>query len=444
MHTSRNPSRGMTSALATLATASLLTTGLTTGLVAGPVPAAAAGRSPGTTSCFDSSLPTTVEQDRLDRRAPRVILARSRADHRVERFAAALCRAEPGRQARRTVDRHAHALWTWATARAQGRIRVAGTLPGGDDRPLYWARVSMTRLLAQWDPSGPAPSRAARTRLLDRLETGSRGQDTLRKHRGDRRRTAQVVVTGFDPFTLDRDTRIGNPSGAVALALDGRRLRTDRGWVRIETAMFPVRWDDFTDGEVERTLAPRVRRGAQSLDALFTVSQGRPEQFDLEVWNGAHRGGFADNENLERTGTIPIPDGFPTVTPQPQFTRTDLPVRAMKRADTGEYRVRINHEITERDPATGEEHTTTDGPTPGFEAVSGGPGDYLSNEIAYRATLLRDAKDAGNVGGHVHTPVLGVPEGHAITDRGFVSRREAMVAQTRALVLKGAIVAARR
>ena len=422
-------SRVLTSTVAatTLATTSLLGAGAAAPAVAEPSRADAA--------CFDSTVSATVEQARLSRRAPQAILARSGADLRVERFAAALCEARPGREARRTVDRHAHALWRWATGRAQGRIPVTGSLPGGDDRPLYWARVSMTRLVSQWDPADGTVSRAAKKRLVERLETGSRGQDTLRTHRrGDGPRTKQVVVTGFDPFTLDVDTRIGNPSGAVALALDGRRLRTKDGWVRIETATFPVRWDDFTAGEVERTLSPQVRRGSAGLDALVTVSQGRPDQFDLEVWNGANRGGFADNENLERTGMIPIPDGYPTVTPQPQFTRTDLPVKAMKAIDSGSYRVKINHEITERDPATGEEHTTTEGPTPGYEAVSGSPGDYLSNEIAYRATLLRDAVNASNVGGHVHTPVLGVPHRHRISDRGFVSRREAIVEQTRALV----------
>jgi hypothetical protein len=400
---------------------------------AAPSPAAQA-RQPA--ACFERSVPPTVEQARVQRPAPQRILGRSGADRRVERFARSLCRARSEAAAARVVDRHGHRLWTWATGRAQGDIPVAGSLPGGDDRPLYWARVAMTRLVDTWTPvRGSAPSANQRARLVERLETTSRGQDTLRPHRhADRRRTKAVVVTGFDPFTLDVDSRIGNPSGAVALALDGRRLRTRTGWVRVETAVFPVRWDDFTDGEVERTLAPFVRRGARGLDALVTVSQGRPDQFDLEVWNGAHRGGFADNENLERTGTIPVPAGYPTVTPQPQFTRTDLPVRRMKARDTGRYRVRINHEITERDPATGEERTHTDGPTPGWEALVGSPGDYLSNEIAYRATLLRDGARARNVGGHVHTPVLGVPHGRLITDRGFVRRRDAIVAQTRALV----------
>jgi hypothetical protein len=420
-------SRVLTSSLAALA---LTSTALAPATAAPPGSTRAA-------DCFDTAADQTVEQARLDRRAPRLILERSGADARVEAFATALCRAAAGPQARRTVDRHASSLWRWATARAQGRAPVAGSLPGGDDRPLYWARVSMTRLLTQWQP----PEKLAadtRDRLLQRLETRSRGQNTLRTHRkSDRPGTRQVVVTGFDPFTLDQDTRIGNPSGAVALALDGREIRTKRGWIRIETATYPVRWDDFTDGEVERSLAPQVERG---LDALVTVSQGRPDQFDLEVWNGAHRGGFADNENLERTGTIPIPDGYPTVTPQPQFTRTNLPVKRMKKRDTGDYRVLVNREITERDPATGEERTHTDGPTPGWEALVGSPGDYLSNEIAYRATLLRDGADAANVGGHVHTPVLGVPRKHRISDRGFVHRRDAIVEQTLALVRAAAVL----
>lgn len=45
-------------------------------------------------------------------------------------------------------------------------------------------------------------------------------------------------------------------------------------------------------------------------------------------------------------------------------------------------------------------------PTPGSQARAGGGGDYLSNEIAYRATLLRDALGLEAPGGHIHTPVL--------------------------------------
>lgn len=397
----------------------------TAGLGAATTTTAAAQAPPG---CLDTSVEPTVEQARVDRPEPQAILRRSRAGELVDAFTDDLCAAASRAEARRAVVDHGRDLWTWATDRAQGRERVRGNLPGGDDRPLYWARVSMTRVLAQWGAAQDEPVLG----LTDRLETTSRGQDTLDVPTA--RGATKVVVTGFDPFTLDVDTRIGNPSGAVALALDGRTIRTADGPVRLETAMFPVRWDDFAAGEVERTLAPYVQRGAQGLDALVTVSQGRPDRFDLEVWNGANRGGFADNENVERTGLVPIPEGYPTVRPQPQFTLSDLPMDAMAARDTGEYDVVVNHEITEKDPATGEERTTTDGPTPGFLAVAGGPGDYLSNEIAYRATLLRDGVRSWNIGGHVHTPVLGVPADDRLTDDDYEQRRSAMVTQTTRLV----------
>ncbi|GAA1909885.1 hypothetical protein GCM10009737_09060 [Nocardioides lentus] len=381
--------------------------------------------------CLDTGLEPTVEQERLTRPQPRAILRRSTADEAVAAFARALCDTGSVAAARPVVQDAGRGLWRWATERAQGERRVRGSLPGGDDRPLYWARVAMTRVLAQW----AAERDLGVGGLTDRLETTSRGQDTLRVPTA--RGATRVVVTGFDPFTLDVDARIGNPSGATAIALDGRVVRTADGPVRLETAVFPVRWDDFAAGEVERTLAPFVRRdpdARQGLDALVTVSQGRPEQFDLEVWNGANRGGFADNANVELTGLAPIPPGYPTVRPQPQFTRTDLPVGAMARRDTGRYDVVVNPEITERDPATGETRTTRSGPTPGFLAVAGSPGDYLSNEIAYRATLLRDGRRSPHVGGHVHTPVLGLPAGDRLSGRSYESRRTAMVRQTTALV----------
>jgi hypothetical protein len=58
-------------------------------------------------------------------------------------------------------------------------------------------------------------------------------------------------VTGFGPFTLDRDIRISNPSGATVLTPDSTMIETPDGAARIETAVFPVRWGDFTAGTVE-------------------------------------------------------------------------------------------------------------------------------------------------------------------------------------------------
>ncbi|MFE3601332.1 pyroglutamyl peptidase, partial [Streptomyces sp. NPDC059142] len=79
-------------------------------------------------------------------------------------------------------------------------------------------------------------------------------------------------------------------------------------------------------------------------------------------------------------------------------------------------------------------------PTTVSSARSGVGGDYLSNEIAYRATLLRDRLGRSIPGGHVHTPVLQFGTGNTdpatgtVTDPEFVRNRVDIVAQLRSIV----------
>lgn len=195
-----------------------------------------------------------------------------------------------------------------------------------------------------------------------------------------------------------------------------------------------MRWEDFTDGTVERTLRPHL----PEVDLFTTVSQGRPGRFDIERTNGAWRGGFPDNENLSRTGTVPVDD--PTA--QPQWTSTTLPYAAITAAATGRFPVRDNTSVTEVPAGTDTPVVRPDGPTPGSRArAGGGGGDYLSNEIAYRATLLRDRLGlTGLPGGHVHTPVLQFGAANAdpatgtVTDPEFVRNRLDIIAQVRAIL----------
>jgi pyrrolidone-carboxylate peptidase len=296
---------------------------------------------------------------------------------------------------------------------------------------LYWARLGLTRDVRAWEPEFGITDRQ-RAALLDRLERASRGQTDIRyPAKGHLRR---VLLTGFDPFTLDRDIRISNPSGATALALDGTVIETAQGPARIETAVFPVRWRDFADGTVERTLRPYL----PGVDLFTTVSQGRVGRFDIERTNGAWRGGFPDNDNVSRTETVPVADPAS----QPQWTTTTLPYAAVVAAETGRFPVLDHTEVTEI-PAGGTGPVVrADGPSPGSTARAGGGGDYLSNEIAYRATLLRDRLGLHDrlPGGHVHTPVLQFGAGNtdpatgAVTDPEFVRNRLDIIAQVRSIV----------
>ncbi|MBD0711530.1 pyroglutamyl peptidase [Streptomyces sp. CBMA291] len=379
--------------------------------------------------------PVTVEEARLDRAAPREILRRSGFDAVAREFARSLADTGSYREAERVVDREGARLWRRAVDRAQGRGPAGGDLSRDDDRPLYWARLGMTRELRSWQVGFPLAD-GARARLLDRLERASRGQDSIRYPAKGKKGKAvkRILVTGFDPFTLDRDTRISNPSGATALALDGTVIRTaDGSLARIETAVFPVRWQDFADGTVERTL----RAHLPEVDLFTTISQGRVGRFDIERYNGAWRGGSPDNENLSRTETVPVADPAS----QPQWTKTTLPYRAIVAARTGRFPVYDNTAVTEVPAGASVPVDRADGPTAGSAARAGSGGNYLSNEIAYRATLLRDRLGLSSLpGGHVHTPVLQFgaansdPSTGTVTDPEFVRNRLDIINQVRAVL----------
>lgn len=182
--------------------------------------------APTQASAAETALPPTVEEQRLDRAVPQEILRRSGFDAVTAEFARELGAARSYADARRVVVREGSALWRRAVGRAQGRGPVGGDLSRDDDRPLYWARLGMTREVRTWEPEfGLTDDR--RTALLGELERTSRGQTAVRYPRGDG--IKRVLVTGFDPFTLDRDIRISNPSGATALALDGTVIETAEG-----------------------------------------------------------------------------------------------------------------------------------------------------------------------------------------------------------------------
>lgn len=393
------------------------------GLAGTLVPTVTAAATP---TCADPAAPLTVEEQRLTLPKPTEVLQRSGFDRFERVFTPSLCALPNTHVATVVIRAQGRALWEAAVARAQGRL-PAGTLPVTDDRPLYWARLQLTRALRQWTPSFPL-SADARASLVDVLERASRGQDSIRYEPGARR----VLVSGFDPFQLDLDIRRSNPSGATALALDGTVIETAAGPARIETAMFPVLWDPFAAGMVERTFQPWLGR----VDMFTTVSQGRVGRFDVERYNGRWRGGFPDNNNLSSTGVIPIPAGVPTVLPAPEFVPTTLPYAAIVAAPTGRFPVYDNTSVTEIPAGQTVPVVSPTGPTPGSTARAGGGGNYLSNEIAYRTTLLRDALGVSVPGGHLHTPVLQFAPDNTteLTDPVFEANQLDIINQVRAVL----------
>lgn len=376
----------------------------------------------------------TVEEARGEGEVPKEILRRSGFDAAADQFVHELCGVAELDAARELVERRGEALWRQAVDRVKGASHVKGDLSAGDDRPLYWARLAMASALNRWEPDFEL-SKAERAELVADLDRRSRGQqDADFPDKYGSSKVKRVVVTGFDPFSLDNDIRQANPSGAAALALDGAVFKTDDGVVVVEAMLFPVRWRDFTDGMVEKALLPHYT-GERPADAVITVSQGRDGQFDLEAHNGAWRGGTDDNEKTGTPETAPIPDGVPTVTPQPQWSDSTLDHPAIIEETAGSaFPVLDNTEVTEIPAGETEPVVRPDGPTPGSEARAGGGGNYLSNEIAYRNTLLRDATERDIPAGHVHTPILHFGPGNEVTDPEFEQNRTSITAQVKAIV----------
>lgn len=462
---------------------------------------------------MDNSVAPSVEEQRLTKKFSsgdaltysQQLLQASGFDGFGPAFAAALCTdglagASTYDDALALVAAQGRKLWQAAIDRVQGRA-VTGTLPASDDRMLYWARLTMTLALRQWQPSFPL-SDEQRAALQLQLEKSSRGQDAIDFPEGSGYR--RILVSGFDPFTLDSDIRIGNPSGATILSLDGtQRTLPDGSKAVIRTFILPVNYGPFKNGMQEDTLGPWFKPGPKQVSASLSMSQG-VNRFDLEQYNGRyHHASIPGNDNLN-----PVckgPDFWPgtddcDITPTarwlgyeatpwrrdspPQFTEASLPYQAMidaktqidpaSNTDTGyavvqhstyelmactraanDAKLALNQATQAKDDAwqaymagTGIYQAYADAsvaldelapPSP-LEtncAQEGGGGNYLSNESAYRNTLLRDVYNLSIPAGHIHTPIMtrfASNSGGKITDSTFEARRAAIVGQARRLV----------
>lgn len=451
------------------------------------------------TCTMDAPANETLEEKRLVNKLPgktvafaSELLAGTAFDVFEKTFAEELCKngtagASTFDGAKTLVAASGRKLWQAAVGRVQG-TRPSGTLPAGDDRMLYWARLTMTRTLRTWNPSFGL-SAQQRSDLEWELERGSRGQDDIKLPAGAG--YVRILVSGFDPFTLgdpgaaSTNIRIGNPSGASALALDGIEFSLPSGkTAHIEAFVLPVNYGPFERGMQEDTIGPWFQPGPSRVDIAITMSQGSGDRFKLEEFNGRFHGEFEGNDGIATCSgatllastpgcSIHPPkkwvgyESLPWVKDKPpQFVESSLPIGPMIAANTGAEVPRPPDSTASAgnafDVVWGYDYETfpdcaqpetqlfyspvsSTYPPPGNPqppnasscARSGSGGDYLSNESAYRATLLRDALGLTIPVGHIHTPPMTrfqTGNTSAITDAKFEAYRSAIVQQGRLLV----------
>jgi len=289
-----------------------------------------------------------------------------------------------------------------------------------DDRTLYWSRLIMRSSL-KTQAAGFNIASWQREILVSAIEKSSRGFSDI-DFKADSH--IKILLTGFDPFFLDKDIGQSNPSGVTALALDGYTFNVNGKKAQIETVMIPVRFADFDNGIIESLLTPIYRD--KSVDMIFTVSMGR-EQFDIERFPSRNRTAAApDNLNV-LTGaskTTPIAPLLNNKTLNgPEFVEFSLPVAAMQQVK-GKWQVNDNHQVST--VAGGQFNAKSINELQNVTSVEGSGGGYLSNEISYRSILLMQQFNRNLPVGHIHTPKV---KGHdAEVEYEIVEQIKAMVA----------------
>ena len=348
-----------------------------------------------------------VEEARLDaarRQIPAVVIA-------FEVYQQSLAQALEGVThfdgALSACDDHGLALWRAATELVQHNALK-------DDRPLYWGRLQMLQRIRQ--QSFPFElADAQRTRLLCALEETSRGRTSANFTQSHSKR---ILVSGFDPFGFSKgegentitDLAVSNPSGAAALELSNCVILHQGRLAEVQSAIFPVRYEDFDLGVVESFFKRYLENNRENnrVDMVITMSRGRKE-FDLERFTGRRRSSMGrDNAgrsilDVDPVSTIPLDAGAHLH--GPEFLESTLPINACQ-ATQGLYKVNDNRRVTflngKGEPEAVEPSTLAELTDKIAVAASGG--GFLSNEISYRTHRLRDQFGGTLPVGHLHVP----------------------------------------
>ena len=328
----------------------------------------------------------------------------------------------------RAMNQIGDELWQYSKQQAQNGKLV-------DDRPLYWTRLSIHSYVKSMNNNF---TQAELVSLLESFENSSRGYSDMGYVKVTDKR---ILLTGFDPFLLDRNLKQSNPSGLAALLLDGKIIKYSAIidgvkktiTAEINTAMVPVRYEDFDQGEIESLLAPFY--ALNSVDLITTISMGRSD-FDLEHFPGLRRSSTApDNVNVY-TGANKTNPLIPSLLKSPllgdEFVLFSLPYQAMMKAK-GKYKINDNRGVTilvsGKDESAKAEDITANNLAELSDKISvqGGGGGYLSNEISYRSIVLRNKLGSTIPTGHIHTPRIS----------GFDEKiNQAIIAQIEAMLIQ--------
>ncbi|WP_025742866.1 type VI secretion system tube protein TssD [Aquimarina pacifica] len=276
----------------------------------------------------------------------------------------------------------ASALWDAAVADVQkGKL---------DDRPLYWARNKMQTWLKrcpvfknQIDLDASIVKKGTQLEdIITLFEEKSRNYTGIDFSKAGTKK--KVLITGFDPFQLDFNFikyGIGpstfNPSGYVAL-----KLHNGFDNCYIQTCILPVKYEDFDKKVVENIIKSNINK----VDLIMTTSlNGGNPKFDIEKYAVKYRSGSTDNMYIGTSINGGNDSRFSQLISGQDHYETSLPIKSLFK---------------------GTKEITIEGNTVRYDEtkspIKGSGGSYLSNEIMYRSTKLRDELNLNKPVGHFH------------------------------------------
>jgi pyrrolidone-carboxylate peptidase len=292
-----------------------------------------------------------------------------------------------------------------------------------DDRPVYWARLHATAAIK--NHPYVKKQRKLEKELINSMEDWSRGRMTVDFTATNPAFTGvpglatakKILVTGFDPFDLLAHPDTYNPAGLVALALHNHVITDGLGNTGlVQAAVFPVRYRDFDANVVESFVEKYLKNGSpDQVEMLMTISLYQAgHHFFLERYAARYRKNSSDNRN-DFLGGIHVGKGGSWK----EFFETTLPVPQIVQLTPGYPTQEVFY--NQRFEAVGntqgfpiEDRGTINfpalnsnaniGPVPSGKSKNGSGGSYLSNEIFYRVSRLREALASTTQTGHLHIP----------------------------------------
>ncbi|HEY0003892.1 MAG TPA: helix-turn-helix domain-containing protein [Pyrinomonadaceae bacterium] len=297
-----------------------------------------------------------------------------------------------------------------------------------DDRPLYWARLqAIGALRAYGQRQIPMLTSDTVQQLINQFEWPSRGLNgpngSIIFDEAPATATRKVIVTGFDPFQLPSQPTTSNPSGLIALVLNGRLLEQADPPVYIRTAVFPVRYKDFDENIVENAVTTTLSQ----IVLLLTTSLNDADYYDVERWACRARGGLMDNNRKVPDREVPGKEFYQSTLPYTLVITSDDQTRRLPGPNSAttpfvtDQSYKVSGAKGERmrnirsgtikagefryEPLVDEEAAykkQPDEPRQDKPSLEGSGWNYLSNEIFYRAARQRQTFRPSLASGHLH------------------------------------------